>query len=559
MRREMSMHRFRWLLLVAALVFPGCPAGDGDSDSESDARELCEPNCNGRACGDDGCGGSCGSCYLPSGAIDNSLCLDGKCGCAPGCQGKTCGSDGCGGTCGTCYAPSGAVDDSLCVVGVCQTGCQPNCAGIQCGSDGCGGSCGTCPGGKPCNNGQCAGCAEVCAGNEECVDGKCKPICEADCEGHECGPDGCGGSCGSCSGTNACNNVGQCVPKLDFDCLGVETPSATGCDYAKSFEGCCDDFGRLIWCDSGKTFCLDCSGNPKCGWNAENSYYDCGTSGGMDPNGTFPKSCTDAICVPSCSGKACGPDGCGGFCGDCPSNQKCTVDGQCICQYTQCNKCCDGPGQICNINNQCCSPSCAGKQCGGDGCGALCGVCLGGADCVNGTCQKPLNDTCGPCTSDSDCKAGGICVPRSSAVPGGWQGNVPSGKYCQAACTKDSECPSGIPCKSGHCKIGTKDNADFCGSKLLWCLMDDCGAVLSCVDCFQLFKSDPDVVGGECYLAQYGGAGCKGFTDGCYESPKKCTSAGGYLWCCETWQTATKCCYKCEGADGMGWSGCDDL
>ncbi|HEY1960685.1 MAG TPA: polysaccharide deacetylase family protein [Polyangiaceae bacterium] len=33
--------------------------------------------------------------------------------------------------------------------------CAPNCAGRQCGSDGCGGTCGTCTGGTTCSNGAC--------------------------------------------------------------------------------------------------------------------------------------------------------------------------------------------------------------------------------------------------------------------------------------------------------------------------------------------------------------------------------------------------------------------
>lgn len=38
-------------------------------------------------------------------------------------------------------------------------------------------------------------------------------------------------------------------------------------------------------------------------------------------------------CVPSCSGKVCGDDGCGGSCGTCPAGQLCSTDGtQCLTQ-----------------------------------------------------------------------------------------------------------------------------------------------------------------------------------------------------------------------------------
>ena len=91
---------------------------------------MCEPNCSGKTCGDDGCGGSCGSCILPQ--TCNAL---GTC-CVPNCSGKTCGDDGCGGSCGSCILPQ-----TCSVLGTC---CAPNCSGKTCGDDGCGGSCGSC-------------------------------------------------------------------------------------------------------------------------------------------------------------------------------------------------------------------------------------------------------------------------------------------------------------------------------------------------------------------------------------------------------------------------------
>ena len=57
-------------------------------------------------------------------------------------------------------------------------------------------------------------------------------------------------------------------------------------------------------------------------------------------------------CTPSCAGKSCGNDGCGGSCGACPS---------------------DG-GTDAGVADAC-VPSCAGKTCGDDGCGGSCGTC----------------------------------------------------------------------------------------------------------------------------------------------------------------------------------------
>ena len=59
---------------------------------------TCEPDCSGKACGDDGCGGPCGACEA------GVPCVDNQCACVP----KSCASelyhcgggydDGCGGT-----------------------------------------------------------------------------------------------------------------------------------------------------------------------------------------------------------------------------------------------------------------------------------------------------------------------------------------------------------------------------------------------------------------------------------------------------------------------------
>ncbi len=101
-------------------------------------------------------------------------------GCVPNCAGKQCGDDGCGGSCGTC--PAG----KHCAGGLCVSDCVPDCAGKECGDDGCGGSCGTCPAGK------------------HCAGGLCVSDCIPDCSGKECGDDGCGGSCGECGTGEVC-------------------------------------------------------------------------------------------------------------------------------------------------------------------------------------------------------------------------------------------------------------------------------------------------------------------------------------------------------------------
>ena len=81
------------------------PVGGCTSQVHVVCGDTCTASCNGRECGDDGCGGSCGECW-------GEACIDGICGgCQPQCSARECGDDGCGGSCGTC--PEG---------GICQQG-----------------------------------------------------------------------------------------------------------------------------------------------------------------------------------------------------------------------------------------------------------------------------------------------------------------------------------------------------------------------------------------------------------------------------------------------------
>jgi len=242
---------------------------------ECPSDEPCEPECDGRTCGDNGCGGSCGSC------ADGDVCVEGSCVfevtdceslgfegccnenalwwcengetqvstcqtacgwddenarygcgfmgegpaeypaicpgvCSPLCDGKTCGDDGCGGTCG-------CGENTLCQAGLClpdDGGCgevpaQGQCSGAQlliCGFDG---------------TVQIDTCGECCAWNRDlgvfdCLSGDgCLP-CEPSCAGLSCGSDGCGGTCGGCGDELTCS-VGECV---DPDSIGG---SSGGC------------------------------------------------------------------------------------------------------------------------------------------------------------------------------------------------------------------------------------------------------------------------------------------------------------------------------------------
>ncbi len=117
-------------------------------------------------------------------------CVDGNA-CVPNCIGRQCGSDGCGGSCGDCSKDDTCTADGQCV----SDTCTPQCAGRVCGSDGCGGICGVCPEGQACNDGSCES-ATPCPDGSLPVDGKC-PDGTIDTDGTD------GGGAGTDAGEDA--------------------------------------------------------------------------------------------------------------------------------------------------------------------------------------------------------------------------------------------------------------------------------------------------------------------------------------------------------------------
>ena len=208
--------------------------------------------------------------------------------------------------------------------------CTPSCSGKECGPNGCGGSCGTCP------------------GNETCEDGVCES-CVPQCSGKSCGADGCGGQCGSCPSGQSCNAAGQCGAG---PCAAPAwTPNTSYAVGAEVTEKCTTEVTGCVG-KVGKTVAFRCK-------NSAWGHLRPGTDGGWWDAWTVVADCSGA-CTPSCSGKQCGNDGCGGSCGTCGSGQSCNTSGQC---------------------QSVCVPQCSGKQCGSDGCGGSCGTCGSGQTC----------------------------------------------------------------------------------------------------------------------------------------------------------------------------------
>ncbi len=344
--------------------------GFGDQDlggelANAPGGSSCYANCVGKECGDDGCGGSCGTCPY------NYYCSNGNCECDRDCTNKECGDDGCGWNCGTCdygYYCSGG-----------QCVCDLDCEGKECGDDGCGGSCGNCGSSDYCSNGVCK--------------------CDIDCEGKECGDDGCGGSCGSCASGEACTSSGDSCG-IDSDGDGIpddEDPDDDNDGIPDDEEK--DTDGDGIPDDEDPDD--DNDGIP----DEEDPDDDNDGIPDDEESEEIPDDGEDrGDCESKCEGKECGDDGCGGSCGNCGNGNICD-GGKCITPIV--NPTPINPTPPTNpIESPDCTPNCEGKVCGPDDCGGICGECKEGFVCSEGGCYI---SSCGETCLENQCGFINVC------------------------------------------------------------------------------------------------------------------------------------------------------
>ncbi|HKU39484.1 MAG TPA: hypothetical protein VJR89_15100 [Polyangiales bacterium] len=354
----------------------------------------CTPQCDGKMCGADGCGGTC-----PPGCAGGLMCAGDRC---VDCQSDDqCsnlnGAQGCiEGYCeaGTCRVRNAPATKSCGSSGTCRAGscCTPDCKN-KCGGadDGCGGTCtGKCSGGATCKDGtccttKCSGkcggesdgcggfCPNPCSNGESCSAGKCcAPSCANKCGGAD---DGCGGKCNApCPCTPSCS--GKCAGESD----GCNGTCRNPCKAGES-------------CSAGKCCAPSCTN--KCG--------------GAD-DGCGGKCDAPCPCTPNCSGKCAGEsDGCPG--GMCPNPCK----GDDTCAAGMCTP-------------KACVPSC-GMRCEGDnGCpGGKCDAsnCAKGLVCQAGMCVMPapvVRKEYESCDPTKPCDTGLVCKPLG-----------PAGQFCVTA------------------------------------------------------------------------------------------------------------------------------
>ncbi len=450
--------------------------------------------------------------------------------CTPDCDDKVCGDDGCGGDCGDCG------EDLVCEAGLClppeySLSCEGRCGetGINCDCDEACFTLGSCCAdicvefcfdllGCTCGDGDCEGLetCENCPADCGCEEGDIclnEICCAPNCQSKQCGGDGCGGTCGACTGSQDACVDGACV--CQGACAGLDCgPDGCGGSCGACDDGipCTDDLcqGGLCASTIGAYYCLiEETCVPSGSENLVNPCEKCKPL--TDQEGWTPREdgvpcgataiCWQGACcdpAANCAGKDCGDDGCGWVCGACGTNEVCEDDGLCACDAgsAPCDGACCEPGQVCC--GACCFPACGGKNCGGDGCGGDCGACTGQEACVAGLC---------------------VCQPACSGLNCGPDG-------CGGDC---GECSGQDVCLDGACIC----QAD-CGGKN--CGPDGCGGTCgSCGD------NETCTGGGICDCAE-GGAACGG---GCCATGEICHADA----CC-----APDCAEKQCGDDGCGGS-----
>jgi len=304
--------------------------------------------------------------------------------------------------------------------------------------------------------------------------------CTSGCIGANCGHE-CGGNCGRCTAGRYCSQ-GRCYEGVPPD-FGFPRVKDDDCASLA-----CIEVNQSLICSA------TCSGYCPSGWHCSEDLSGQGVC--------WP----DSSCVPDCTERECGPNGCGGSCGACPMKLVCSWQSKCAsasdgcvenafvpgCAGCACEACvCLKQPACCKIGwtlecvalcGSCqqwcpeCNPSCMGMVCGDDGCNGSCGTCLDGAYCWLGTCVKGAPPDLGlNCDKVGGCISG-VCVTSDGKsicsmtcdewCPPGWQ--CIDSDSLKHVCTPEATCVpdcNGRTCGPDGCggTCGFCDDSQVCG------------------------------------------------------------------------------------------------
>ena len=430
-----------------------CPAGmswvDGacrpkeiEAPDPGPEPEACVPDCVGRICGGDGCGGSCGQCGTGEFCANGTTCmLD--------CDKAVCGGDiccdhtCCGDEC--CSAGQLCIDERFC--------CAPHCGGKVCGDDGCGGSCGTCPAGCECRYGGCECCEDACPteGLRECLGSAWRQCGDFDADPclewgdkKPCGGGGCDSATGQCVGcAEACADL-ACGAVMACDCGGcfgcADRCVEHACVPTEHVAAECHE-GDLEWADScgdwegdlaedcacgcAQGACLPAictAGDARCNGSAREACDEDGCDWSELENcgcGCVSGACTAAVCAAGerrCAGdevEVCEEGGCGwGALESCDCGCEAGACAEVVACAAGAERCVASVHEVCAADGcgwdaeDTCPCGCEGEACAEAACeeGAL--RCADGAveRCGVGGCEWALFETCEHGCEDGACQ-----------------------------------------------------------------------------------------------------------------------------------------------------------
>jgi formylglycine-generating enzyme len=455
------------IILCLAILLAACsgeenakiaPDAGETTTSDMPGAEICTPVCEGKACGDDGCGSNCGTCKMQlETCSDEGLCIPTPCTSSKDCPGDL-----------VCAKELGQ-----CVICVGNEDCP---GGKTCGADH---ECHeefACSSDIDCKSmdmicdkeaGKCVECLDsaACPDEQYCLDTFCvDALCtagEAHCDGLDvvaCNADGSAEAITTtCTDTQYCEE-GQChdqvCPPGEVYCNAniLSTCDDTGkqvidaVDCAEDSEICHDGECVTLDCDPGTVWCEDDLTAVLCADDGmSSSLYPCGAEHYCEDG-----ACNPWLCEPGtvfCDGeiyKVCNDKGSAiQYEEDCSKKDQHCHAGMCI-------------NTVCPPDMAYCSDNVTVATCVKDGMSFTSEACPAEHYCDEGTC---LAWTCQPLLAFCEDNTAKVCNGKGSAV----SNEVPCG---------DMTCTGGA-CKPVICEAGTS-NCD--GKTVMQC--DATGTVL---------------------------------------------------------------------------------
>jgi hypothetical protein len=358
------------------------------------------------------------------------------------------------------------------------------------------------------------GVTGICESHQCCVGCLSGAQCLSGQEPSHCG--GGGTQCAACSGSDCSSSV--CA---GGGCQVSALPLGTPCDGgACGGNGCCHGClaGDGGACQTGDTMAACGSGGVAC---AACKSGACLLDGGA--------RCDN--CVPSCGGKQCGSDGCGGSCGTCPAGRVCTT-GTCVCAQMSPEmgdgQCSDSIDNNCDGKTDCAEQTCDTWRCDFMKRGMFCvsGGCTFGCRIGNGM-NVPMFFPQGTVNPADPCQVCDANLDDSRWTP------VPDGANCMNGAGT---------CHGGICCTGCLDSTGLCQMGLKWHSCGKGGA--NCVDCYTQGGGCGSCFGGQCNKMWDEGNACGQQPPSC----SSCMSCSGINSCeFQTICTMGDCAYSLIG------------